>query len=168
MRCEVFDGRTTAARATCSLLYVCCDSIDLQRRRGGQDCSKAYRFVVGRCSKFPRSDPPGRTRFRADDGTRHSSFRRKGHVRVALRLLSESISRSIPRLPCRNASVSASTSMAFGGIDGSSGTRDRNRKKVMPSEVSEWSRSKDTFSRLHARRPRSGSRTERPEAFTTI
>jgi hypothetical protein len=91
--------------------------------------------LVGRCKKtheFPRNDPPGRTRFRAD-GTRHSSFE---GAREWLRLLSESIDRSIPRLPCHNASVSASTSMAFGRIHVTSGTRDKKRRKAMPSKVS--------------------------------
>jgi hypothetical protein len=67
------------------VLYCMCAAI-LSTCKGKEVVKTARKHIdlVGRKKphEFPRNDPPVRTRFRAD-GTRHSSFRRKGHVRVA-------------------------------------------------------------------------------------
>jgi hypothetical protein len=96
--------------------------------------------LVGRCKKtheFPRNDPPGRTRFRAD-GTRHSSFEgAREWLRLFFRRQSVDSRQSLPRRARRaGACVSASTSMAFGRSHVTSGTRDKKRRKAMPSKVS--------------------------------
>jgi hypothetical protein len=98
--------------------------------------------LVGRCKKtheFPRNDPPGRTRFRAD-GTRHSSFEgAREWLRLFFRRQSVDSRQSLPRRARRaGACVSSSTSMAFGRIHVTSGTRDKKRRKAMPSKVSRW------------------------------
>lgn len=144
-------------------------STGFKGQRGGQDCSKAYRPCWSSPKKSmnsPGTIHPVEPGSEPMDGTRHSSFRRKGHVRMAETFRNLSINR-FPCLPCRNASVSASMSMAFGRIDGSPGTRDKKGDakrsfRVVTIVVYVFS---PAYSR---RRPRPGTRTERPEAFTTI